>query len=141
MKSKNKIKKMASKKTDLAQYTCGDCRLYVPCNTEIIPEWEIAKYNIGYCNPYKNGAKEMSVQRENKACRNFRKGRKPPKGGKVCACRECQYNNPTPDGHWCAFYKCYMAQKKCVSFKEKDYNHDDVMPKRFADKWNELNSL
>jgi len=96
---------------------------------------------MGYCNPWRNGAKEMQVQREAKACNNFKKRAKPPKGKKICVCRDCQYNNPTPDGHWCALLQDYKAARECISFKEKDYNHDEAISKRYVDRWNELNSL
>lgn len=132
---------MASKKTDYRQHTCGECRLYVPNNTKHIPEWLIGQHNTGSCKPWVNGATVAKVQREMMACSNFRKRRKPPKSKKVCVCRECQYNNPTPDGHWCALLQDYKAAKECISFKKKDYSHDEAMPARFVDKWNELNSL
>lgn len=131
---------MSRKKTNYCDHICGECRLYVPAHSAVMPEWMVGRYNTGYCKPWKNGAVAMSVQRETQACVNFRKRRKSPVGKKTCACRECQYNNPTPDGHFCALLKDYMAPARCVCFKAKDYDHSDAMPERFREKWDEMNA-
>lgn len=128
-------------KTDYRNHTCGECRMYVPRNTEFIPEYLVGRYKEGHCKPWKNGPAELSCQREAQACQNFRKRRKPPVGKKVCACRECKYNNPTPDGHWCAFLGDYMAPCECSSFCPKDYDHDTAISARYRKKWDDMNAL
>ena len=127
-------------KTNYKDHTCGECRNYVPDHSETVPEWSVGKYNMGWCKPFKNGPAQCKCQRDMKACSNFRKRRKPPVGKKTCACRECQYNNPTPDGHWCALLNDYMAPAKCQSFLAKDYDRDKLMPQRYRAKWDEMNA-
>ena len=95
----NKTSTMAK---DYKNHICGECRNYVPRHSAVIPELLIGQMNEGSCKPYKNGPAACMCQREMVACSNFRKRKKSPTGKRMCVCRECQYNNPTPDGHFCA---------------------------------------
>ena len=95
---------------DYKKHICGECRNYVPRHSAVIPELLIGQMNEGSCKPYKNGPAACMCQREMVACSNFRKRKKSPTGKRMCVCRECQYNNPTPDGHFCALLKEYHSQ-------------------------------
>lgn len=139
--SDEELNKTSTMAKDYKNHICGECRNYVPRHSAVIPELLIGQMNEGYCKPYKNGPAACMCQREMVACSNFRKRKKSPTGKRMCVCRECQYNNPTPDGHFCALLKEYHSLARCASFREKDYDHDTTIPERFRKKWDEMNAL